>query len=69
MEITWYGHSCFRLTERSLATVVTDPYDSESTGYPALKLPRGYRHHQPRFSEPQFCERSQGKVTCHHRPG
>ncbi len=38
MEITWYGHSCFRLTERSLATVVTDPYDSESTGYPALKL-------------------------------
>ena len=27
MEITWYGHSCFRLTERGMATVVTDPYD------------------------------------------
>ncbi len=38
MEITWYGHSCFRLTERSLATVVTDPYDSQVAGYDALKL-------------------------------
>jgi L-ascorbate metabolism protein UlaG (beta-lactamase superfamily) len=38
MEITWYGHSCFRLTERALATVVTDPYDSESVGYEPLKL-------------------------------
>jgi L-ascorbate metabolism protein UlaG (beta-lactamase superfamily) len=38
MEITWYGLSCFRLTERSLATVVTDPYDSKVAGYEALKL-------------------------------
>jgi L-ascorbate metabolism protein UlaG (beta-lactamase superfamily) len=38
MEINWYGHSCFRLTERGLATVVTDPYDSHSTGYEPLKL-------------------------------
>jgi L-ascorbate metabolism protein UlaG (beta-lactamase superfamily) len=38
MEITWYGHSCFRLTERSMATVVTDPYDHTSIGYEALKL-------------------------------
>jgi len=38
MEITWYGHSCFRLVERSMASVVTDPYDSKSTGYEALKL-------------------------------
>jgi len=37
MEITWFGHSCFRLTERGLATVVTDPYDA-SLGYPALRL-------------------------------
>jgi L-ascorbate metabolism protein UlaG (beta-lactamase superfamily) len=28
MEITWYGLSCFRLSERGSATVVTDPYDS-----------------------------------------
>ncbi len=38
MEITWYGHSCFRLVERGLATVVTDPYDHRVTGYDALKL-------------------------------
>lgn len=38
MEITWYGHSCFRLTERSMATVVTDPYDNASIGYDVLKL-------------------------------
>ena len=38
MEITWYGLSCFRLTERSMATVVTDPYESEAVGYSPLKL-------------------------------
>jgi L-ascorbate metabolism protein UlaG (beta-lactamase superfamily) len=38
MEINWYGHSCFRLTERGLATVVTDPYDHTTTGYDPLKL-------------------------------
>lgn len=38
MEITWYGHSCFRLTERNFASVVTDPYDHKTVGYSALKL-------------------------------
>jgi len=38
MEITWYGHSCFRLTERGMATVVCDPYDHKAVGYEALKL-------------------------------
>lgn len=38
MEITWYGLSCFRLTERGLAAVVTDPYDHEIAGYVPLKL-------------------------------
>ena len=38
MEITWYGHSCFRLTERNYATVVTDPFDNKSVGYDSLKL-------------------------------
>lgn len=33
MEITWYGHSCFRLAERSIATVVTDPFDPQIAGY------------------------------------
>jgi L-ascorbate metabolism protein UlaG (beta-lactamase superfamily) len=36
MEITWYGHSCFRLVERNLATVITDPYDSHQIGYEPL---------------------------------
>lgn len=38
MEITWYGHSCFRLTERGMATVVVDPYDHKVIGYFPLKL-------------------------------
>ena len=38
MEITWYGHSCFRITERGQTTVVCDPYDSENVGYESLKL-------------------------------
>jgi L-ascorbate metabolism protein UlaG (beta-lactamase superfamily) len=38
MEITWYGHSCFRLTERGMAAVVTDPFDHKTTGYSPLKL-------------------------------
>jgi len=38
MEIIWYGHSCFRLTERNFAAVITDPFNSKMTGYEALKL-------------------------------
>ena len=37
MEITWHGHSCFRMIERGMASVVTDPYD-DSIGYPGLRL-------------------------------
>jgi L-ascorbate metabolism protein UlaG (beta-lactamase superfamily) len=37
MEIVWYGLSCFKLSERGLATVVTDPFGPE-VGLPALKL-------------------------------
>ncbi|MHB8572088.1 MAG: MBL fold metallo-hydrolase [Candidatus Dormibacteria bacterium] len=36
MEITWYGHSCFRLKSRD-ATVVIDPF-GPGLGLPALKL-------------------------------
>jgi L-ascorbate metabolism protein UlaG (beta-lactamase superfamily) len=38
MEIVWYGHSCFRLAERNMATVVTDPYDHTTAGYESLRL-------------------------------
>lgn len=37
MEITWYGHSCFRITERGYATVVTDPFDA-NLGYEVPRL-------------------------------
>ncbi|MCB9460409.1 MAG: MBL fold metallo-hydrolase [Anaerolineaceae bacterium] len=37
MDITWYGHSCFRITERGQTTVVTDPYE-KSIGLPELKI-------------------------------
>ena len=37
MDITWYGHSCFRLIERGMASVVTDPYNGD-IGYKLLKL-------------------------------
>jgi L-ascorbate metabolism protein UlaG (beta-lactamase superfamily) len=37
LDITWYGHSCFRLSERGLASVITDPY-SDEIGLPSLKI-------------------------------
>ncbi|PKN91192.1 MAG: lactamase [Chloroflexi bacterium HGW-Chloroflexi-6] len=38
MEITWYGHSCFRMIERGMAAIVTDPFDSDVVGFEPLKL-------------------------------
>ena len=37
MDITWYGHSCFRIAERGKTTVITDPY-SEAIGLPVPRL-------------------------------
>jgi L-ascorbate metabolism protein UlaG (beta-lactamase superfamily) len=37
VDITWYGHSCFRITERGQISVITDPY-SDEIGLPPLKL-------------------------------
>ena len=37
MEITWYGQSCFRLSGRGLASIVTDPYNGD-LGLPTLKV-------------------------------
>ncbi len=36
MELTWYGLSCFRLTERGHAHIVTDPFN----GQVGLKAPK-----------------------------
>ena len=38
MEITWHGLSCFRMSERGLASIVTDPYDHNSVGLEPLKI-------------------------------
>jgi L-ascorbate metabolism protein UlaG (beta-lactamase superfamily) len=40
MEITWYGQSCFRLSERGLANVVTDPFPPDV----GLTFPRPRAH-------------------------
>ncbi|NIO70767.1 MAG: hypothetical protein GTN71_17470 [Anaerolineae bacterium] len=36
MEITWYGHACFRLRDKG-AIVITDPHDP-SVGYSLPKV-------------------------------
>ena len=38
MEITWYGLGCYRITERGMATIVTDPYTAKAgLGSPKIK--------------------------------
>ncbi len=37
MDITWYGLSCFRIVERNVASIVTDPFD-DSVGYDTPNL-------------------------------
>lgn len=37
MDITWYGQSCFRISERGKVAVVTDPF-GDGIGLPAPKL-------------------------------
>jgi L-ascorbate metabolism protein UlaG (beta-lactamase superfamily) len=38
MDITWHGNSCFRIIERGMAAVVTDPYDPDVVGFDYGKL-------------------------------
>ena len=38
MEITWYGHSCFRLSERGRATTIIDPYNGNKLDCNELSL-------------------------------
>jgi len=37
LDIIWYGHSCFRITERGQISVITDPF-SDVIGLPLPKL-------------------------------
>jgi len=53
MEISWYGHSCFRISDRGQAAVVCDPFDHREVGYEALKLKADIvtiSHESPRHS-------------------
>jgi L-ascorbate metabolism protein UlaG (beta-lactamase superfamily) len=37
MELTWYGLGCFRITERGMSTIITDPYN-EKSGFSSPKV-------------------------------
>jgi len=38
MELTWYGLGCFRITERGMSTIVTDPFTAKAgLGTPKIK--------------------------------
>jgi L-ascorbate metabolism protein UlaG (beta-lactamase superfamily) len=66
MEITWYGHSCFRLTERNYATVVTDPFDHKSTGYEPLRLKADIvtvSHDAPGHNNPEAVKSTSHVIT------
>ncbi len=68
MDITWYGHSCFRLSERGRAVIVTDPYD-ESLGYPLPKLKADLvtvSHNTPHHSNVELVK---GARLVLNRPG
>ena len=53
MEISWYGPSCFRISDRGQTAVVCDPYDHREVGYEPLKLKADIvtiSHESPRHS-------------------
>ncbi|GAB5446308.1 MBL fold metallo-hydrolase [Gymnodinialimonas sp.] len=37
MELTWFGHAAFKLTDASGRSVITDPYTPEGVGYPPIR--------------------------------
>jgi L-ascorbate metabolism protein UlaG (beta-lactamase superfamily) len=66
MEITWYGHSCFRITERSMASVVTDPFDHTAIGYKELQLRADIvtvSHNAPGHSHTKAVKGSKWQIT------
>jgi L-ascorbate metabolism protein UlaG (beta-lactamase superfamily) len=68
VDITWYGMSCFRISERGRVTVVTDPF-SESIGLPPPKLKGDVvtvSHNVPGHNN---VEAVKGYQQVIHRPG
>ncbi len=37
MDITWFGHAAFKLTDSKGFSVITDPYTPEGVGYPTIR--------------------------------
>ncbi|ABD54969.1 MBL fold metallo-hydrolase [Jannaschia sp. CCS1] len=37
MEITWFGHAAFKLTDAEGVSVITDPYTPDGVGYPPIR--------------------------------
>lgn len=37
MQITWFGHAAFKLTDDNGLSVITDPYTPEGVGYPPIR--------------------------------
>ena len=37
MDITWFGHAAFKLTDSTGFSVITDPYTPEGVGYPPIR--------------------------------
>ena len=57
MEITWLGHSCFRIKGKE-ATIITDPFD-KTLGYPLKKLNASIvtvSHQHPQHSNTEVVE-------------
>ena len=67
MEITWLGHSCFRIRGKE-ATIVTDPFD-KTLGYPVKKPTASIvtvSHQHPQHS---FVDGVSGNPRVVRRPG
>ncbi|MGF1504407.1 MAG: MBL fold metallo-hydrolase, partial [Anaerolineae bacterium] len=39
MDITYYGHNCFRMIERGMASIITDPFDASFASIDGPHLP------------------------------
>ena len=67
MEITWYGHSCFRLRSRK-GIVVTDPFSNE-LGYDLPRLRADIVTISHDHPEHDNVKAVKGKPMIIHRPG
>jgi L-ascorbate metabolism protein UlaG (beta-lactamase superfamily) len=70
LDISWLGHSCFRIRGRDV-TVVTDPYD-RAIGYPALKVNADVvtvSHEHPHHASVRAVAPADGRLRTLDGPG